>query len=188
MTANWGLHPTKSLDYVTVPADLRAFAWRSPDGSSHGSFRPNGKHYLYAGDAEYEPNAHAWKTKRPADAARLFVGFNVGDTARWTLDDLVAIVSRIRTEKHKARPDASFVAQRGVYTHKRSGKVIEEPGAQVIVIDVDGVGSAKFEKQMEDLAATIAKELQQEEVILELQRGGLHVSTAGVVAPRRRKR
>lgn len=160
-----------------IPADTRTIAWSAPDGHG-GSFRPNGK-LTTVGDAVHQ-NPAAWASKKPMLASRLFVGFSVGNKPRWKVDDLVRIVKLIRKRQGHA-PDASFLLQRGIYTSRKSGKTVTEDGAQVVLLNVDGATTKDFEAEMLTLAEEIAKRLKQEEVIVELQRGGVAFRTFGVV-------
>jgi hypothetical protein len=162
-----------------VPADMRRHMWRSPDGKHYGSFRPNGA-VRNCGCQHAQQNPAAWESDEAPLAARIFVGFNVGQKTVWDLDDLVAIVRRVR-EAQGHHPDASFLAQRGLYTSAVDGKVVEEPGAQVILLDLDSSTQKHFQGEMVSLAEVIATEFEQEAVILELQRGGLTLRTFGIV-------
>lgn len=160
-------------------ADSRFHHWEAPHG--YGCFRPSGqKHYLGNPDA-FEQNPRRWESEGDTYAARIFVGFNVGGEPRWDLDDLVALVRRER-EAQGHPPDASFVAQKGIYQSRRTGDVIEEDGAQVILIDMQGLSQKHFQSDMEKLAEAIAAELEQEEVVLEIQKNGISVGTYGIVA------
>jgi hypothetical protein len=111
--------------------------------------------------------------------ARLFVGFNVGEKPKYTMDDIVALVMR----KRVPIPDASFVSQRGIYTSQITGQVVQEEGAQVIIIlgaTVTRAVVAAFEDEMVALAETICHDMQQEMVIVELQRNGVVKQTIWV--------
>jgi hypothetical protein len=105
-------------------------------------------------------------------AARLFVGFNVGDTPTWDLDDLMAIAQDIRKQQGQ-RPDASYITTKGVFTHK-SGLMVEEDGAQVIVFAVDEAPK-QFVENMGVVAETVVNAFGQEEVFLEIQKNGIQV-------------
>jgi hypothetical protein len=161
-----------------IPADTRATSWAASGGRS-GSFRPNGK-LTTVGDAALAPNPTSWRAKSPMLAARLFVGFNVGSKPRWHVDDLIRIVKA--TRKKQGHPqDASFLLQKGVYTSRQSGKTVTENGSQVVLLNIDGVSLKAFEAEMLALAEGVAEKLKQEEVIVEIQKGGIAVRTFGVV-------
>jgi hypothetical protein len=158
----------------TVPADTRAHSWRSPRGR-RSSFRPNGKlHHVGP-----RLNPAAWST-RETWAARFFIGFNVGQETRWSLEHVVELVKRVRAAQGRS-PDASFIAQVGTYTHS-GGDVVTEPGAQVILINTDGLEPEAFESEMVAMAEQIAKTFEQESVILEIQKNGVSQVTMGVEA------
>jgi hypothetical protein len=160
---------------MRIDADIRTAHWVGP--KHHGSFRPNGK--LLVEGREAIANPHTWDAKGPIWAARLFVGFNVGNKPRWNVDDLMKVVRRVR-KKQKRKPDASFVAQKGIYTSSRTGKSVEEKGAQVIILNTEGGTMRAFEAEILELAEEIARALKQEEVVVEIQKGGLVKKTFGV--------
>jgi hypothetical protein len=140
------------------------------NGQVAGWFRPTGA---------MRPNRRTWAQHDPVQAARLFVGFNVGERPAWTVETLIGMVREIRQEQGFS-PAASFVAQKGMYVHQHSGELIEEDGAQVIILNVDDTPPAKCERAVEQLGVKLADELMQEEVILELQRGGVVYQTMGL--------
>ena len=157
---------------TVLPADTRPAYWSTSEG--WGMFQPNGRK-RWSG---YKPNKKTWES---ADtwSARLFVGFNVGQETVYEMDDLVDLVRRVR-ERQTDDPSSSFVYQKGIYKH-HSGEVVEEPGAQVILINL-GATPEQFEKQMVELAEAIADEMSQEEVVVELQRNGIVQRVFGVSA------
>ncbi len=158
-----------------IPADTRRALWKAPHGM--GSFEPIGKK-IYVEDAQ--PNMSSkWKSHKDINAARIFVGFNVGGEPRWKIDDLIAIVTGARKVKGRV-PDASYVAQKGVYTSKISGEEVTEEGAQLIIIDMHELSLDAWEEEMMDLAETICRTLKQEEVVLEIQVNGLIKNVQGV--------
>lgn len=164
-------------------ANIGPFSWGGPHP---GSFQPIGK-ITYVGDADKltgELSARranpAAKTRRVSAGVRIIVGFNVGGTPRWEMVDLVRIVRRVRT-KQVGQPDSTFVAQTGMYTHTgakaKRGKVVTESGGQVIIKNLPHLKTddQEFQEQMLELAETIARELEQEIVIVDYQERGLSV-------------
>jgi hypothetical protein len=98
------------------------------------------------------------------------------------MDDVVAIVRRVRDEQ-VGSPDSTFLYQRGLYTSKKhKGAVEDEEGTQIIVLNLPEFGAkhSEFRQQMLDLAEVLATELEQEEVIVEIQKGGISKETVGV--------
>lgn len=166
-----------------IPASLGTSHWSNEH--CHGCFRPRGTVLVVPVVDGATPNPASWRSAgKETLAARIFVGFNVGGKARWDVDDLVRVVRETREEEHQ-KPDASFVAQKGIYTHHQPGKrakVIEEDGAQVVIIRMPGESDAKFRRNMVALAETIAERMHQAEVVLELQRGGVVQQVMGVTA------
>jgi hypothetical protein len=113
-------------------------------------------------------------------AARLVVGFKVGHTPTYNIDDLVEIVTEFR--KAQGKPDASFISQKGVYQHRSSGEiVVEDSGQVIIIIDVWRTPLDEFVDEMTTLAEHVAETMQQESVILEIQRNGVTQQVFSVV-------
>jgi len=165
--------------YIALEANIGRFSWGHK--GDIGWFSPNGKLYPH-GEAPLVHNGKNWRATKPLYAARLIVGFNVGSKPRWKMDDVVRIVRRER-KKQVGDPAATFVLQRGIYSHTVNveGKrlVVDEQGAQIFIVNIPDFETTvrEFQRQMEDLAETLATDLRQEAVILEIQRGGLTVTT-----------
>lgn len=141
----------------SFPVNLGPFA------CSGGSFRPYGKR-ITGGSRKVNPKLEApW-------SARFVVGFNVGHEQVYDMDALVALV---RAELG-ARPAATFIAQRGLYTHHdpRVG-VVDEQGAQVVILDVEGLTEAVFVQKMRRLAKKLCRKMKQESILLEIQKAGV---------------
>lgn len=161
---------------VTVPADIRSNRrWKGI-----GEFEPVGEpKFAYRNNPYLTPNS--WSSNTPIWSARIFVGFNVGEHPRWKMADLIRLVKQVRREQ-KESVDSTFIYQRGVYTHE-DGTVVTEDGAQAIILNLDeGKGMKVFRDEMIELAETIRTQLEQETVILELQRGGVTKQTLGIDA------
>ena len=145
-------------------AVLRAYL--GPTYWSGGSFRP------YGPLIHFGVHSNPWQTSKVTWTARFFVGFNVGGQPKYTMDDLIALVSRSH-----APPDATYIAQHGVFTSPTTREVVQEEGAQVIIIlgsaGATPVRVSTFEKKMGELAETICRAMQQEVVIVEIQRNGV---------------
>jgi hypothetical protein len=156
---------------IILPTDTRAAVWSTPNGAR--AFHPHGRKRW---DGDYRPNKTVWES---ADtySARLFVGFNVGTETVYEMKDLVALVRQVR-EKQVGDPSSSFVYQHGIYKHY-SGDVVEEPGAQVVIINM-GATPERFVEQMVELAEQICAEMSQEEVVVEIQRNGVVQRVLGV--------
>ena len=156
--------------------DHRQHAWQHAKG--WGSFMPNGALQVH-GPKEVFENPRRWSAGKYTYAGRLIVGFKRQGKRPATLNQLVKIVRSVR-QRQVGNPSSSFLLQRGLYKHSGTGEVVDEPGAQVIVINTFGASKAEFEKQMVEVAETVAKELDQEKVILEIQRNGISQATYGI--------
>ena len=154
-----------------------AFAyWGEPSGAV-SSFRPLGRWQIIGGKTQLDrrSNPARWESDE-VYAARLFVGFNIGDTSAFDLEDLIGLV---RGELGEASA-ATFIAQKGLYTSNRTGETVEEDGAQVILFNLTGESPVDFRKRVIALAEKIARDFQQELVIAEFQKNGVVQTTVGV--------
>jgi hypothetical protein len=104
-------------------------------------------------------------------AARIFVGLNVGKEQGFTIEDLIEKVVRIRRAQGEV-PNASILAQRGIY-EDRQHEIVDEESAQIIIIDMSGANKRAFVDEMSDLAEKLCDEMKQESVILEIQKRGI---------------
>ena len=168
---------------VAIPLNPdRVAAWPG------GGFRPDGPLY-YVGELarmDFRSNPIARKSdgseeRYPAGAsARLFVGFNVQGVPRWSLDDLLPIVERVRVAQ-TGDPNSTFLFTRGLYRNKSGLIERGEQGAQVIIVDERSRTAAEFENEMVALAEAIAAGMDQEKVFVELLRAGNPQETVAVV-------
>ena len=154
-------------------ANPGTFYWKVPHKPRGGMFRPNGR-LTYHGMHINPDHGSSEKTR----AGRIIVGFNVGGEPKYGMEDLIRIVKRVRQEQ-VGNPSSTFIAQTGICQH-HSGDVVTEQGAQVIIIDTMSTKRKAFTRQMVELAETIARELEQEEVIVEIQKNGISEVTIGV--------
>ncbi len=161
------------------PFNPSTFTWNAPHPHPSGTFRPTGRLERYGDESWMRThNPRGWKSARTV-VGRLFVGFSVGEVPTYTLDNLIPIVERVRTAQ-TGNPSASFVAQRGIYQSRKTRQVVNEDGAQIFIINTDGVDDDVFADQMVELAETIAREFQQEEVIVEIQVNGISQYSMGI--------
>jgi hypothetical protein len=168
---------------VTIPAQMGLASWTTPTGGT-GQFRPNGPVVLVPATeaAPMNPNPYDVYGGVKTLAARMFVGLNVGGKPTWDVDDVVHAV-RAERGKQKVPADASFLLQRGIYTHtpKRGRKtVIEENSVQVVIVKMPSEPERTWRPHLIRLAERLAQRLKQASVILELQRGGLVTEVLGV--------
>jgi hypothetical protein len=164
---------------VAFRANPGVFTWRAPNGRG-GSFQPQGK-VVFVGDKElldFQKNPETWESADTL-SSRIIVGLNVGGDPRWKIEDVISVVRDIRERIHD-KPGATFIAQKGVYRHRESGEVVEEDGVQVIIIDLWATPEKAFRAEMVSLGEELAGQLQQEEVIVEIQKNGVTQTTIGV--------
>jgi hypothetical protein len=159
-------------------------ARRKPVDTSPVNFSHNGRVVArFRPTGALRPNLELWSSTEPIQAARLFVGFNVEDEPMWSLGRVMELVKDIRSDQGQ-RPDASFLYQRGYYTHElgesRGAVLVEEDGAQIIVLNTFETPPKTFEKQMKELADKLAYAMEQKEVIVEFQRGGRTYDTVSM--------
>jgi hypothetical protein len=107
-------------------------------------------------------------------AARIFVGLNVGEKPTYTINDVVKATKEIRLQQG-ALPDATFIAQKGLYTEPaaRGGHLITENSVQIIIFDTEGLSLDAFGEKVVQLARGLRERFDQDSVIVELQEGGV---------------
>lgn len=147
-------------------------------GNAHAiRFRPKGKVICHDDEATA---GEATRTRygKGGFSARIFVGLNVGEEGKYTVDDVVKAIVEIRKEQG-AGPDASILTQKGIYEDKKSRTIIED-SVQIIIIDLAGLDQEVFTEQMLDLAETMLDRFEQETVIVEIQKRGVVTDVYGV--------
>jgi len=156
-------------------------------GGRTRQFRPNGEILICMPDGQMV-GAEDRKRKNPVErysegglSARLFVGLSVGQTPRYTIKQVVDAVIEIR-KSQKQRPDATFLAQKGIYTEGDGAKLVEEDSVQIIIIDIFGTPEAAFVEQMTDMGEKLRARFEQKEVILEVQNRGVVQAVYGIHA------
>ena len=103
--------------------------------------------------------------------ARLFVGLNVGQKPMYKVDDVVTETRDFRLAR-KQPADASFIAQKGVYTD-RAGDLVTENSVQIIVFASPDTSLPDFREQMTELAKHLRRKFDQDSIIVELQDRGI---------------
>lgn len=103
--------------------------------------------------------------------ARLFVGLSVGQQPTYNINDIVTATRDFRL-KRKQPADASFIAQKGIYTDKRGAQVTEN-SVQIIIFASPGTTLPQLQEQMGELAKHLRRKFDQDQVIVELQERGV---------------
>lgn len=158
---------------MRIDAALGPTTIRSREGTVR--FVPRGSIY------EYGPRRNP-ATRREGPSllsARLFVGLNVGDEERWTVDDVADVVLAAR-RKQKRSASASFLLQRGIYqprTKRGYAPAVEEKSVQILIFNDDELSRREFGNEMIKLAEVMARKLRQEVIYLDIQRRGVVVDS-----------
>ncbi len=133
-----------------------------------GAFHPNGKTKTHGALARAKPGE---KIGSPC-SARIIVGLHAGNsTVGYKIKDVIEYVKGVLSS-----PDASFIAQRGIFTQlseSLKGTVVSERGVQIFLIDMDNRDGATFTADMQAFAEGVARAFQQEAVILDVQERGI---------------
>jgi hypothetical protein len=146
---------------VSTSAQIDRLVW---DGPYAGSFEPDGPIATQGRDRAPPP---------PVLAARFVLGFSAGTDHATALDELIEVARDVRARQAPNEPEPMIVAQGGAYRHREpSGTYRNEIGGQVVVIDTLRSPRVRFERQMIELAETIARWFGQGIVVLELQQDG----------------
>jgi len=103
--------------------------------------------------------------------ARLFVGLSVGQQPTYGLNDVVTATRDFRLAR-KQPADASFIAQKGIYTDKR-GEQVTENSVQIIIFASPGTTLSQLQEQMAALAKNLRRKFDQDQIIVELQERGV---------------
>ena len=161
----------------SLPVDLRKHSWASPDGRMTGRFNPQGK-IGFAYPQAIRKNPHYWASNDDMWSARVFVGFNVGNESKWTMEDLVGFVKPIR-ERQVGKPDMSIVYQKGIYTSERDGKSVVENSAQIVILNLPDFKTEhkEFEAQMIEMADILIDQMEQETIFINMQLNGISRKT-----------
>ncbi len=161
--------------YTRIDADPRTFYWGDPNGVA-GVFRGAGG-MRRVGDPHEPPKAD------PHFAARFFIGLQVAQGPQHTVEELIGVLAELRG-RHGRAADGNFFVEPGVLSrHPRGqplGRVVVE-GAQVIFVSHRANAEKRFGAEMVTWAEELAAALGQNEIVVEIQRNGLHVQTMGVV-------
>lgn len=98
-------------------------------------------------------------------------------------EEVVRIVRELRLQQsarpgtipeETGDPGSSFLLQRGLYRHERSGEIMDEEGVRVIILLVKSPETRdQFKENILHLGETLARELDQESVIVEFQDKGV---------------
>ncbi len=156
-----------------LPIDLRETHWPG------GAFFPRGPLRYF--DATRRNPPVEWESESPVLGAKIILALERDGKRTGTMSDVIRIVTTMRRAQGRD-PGATFVAQKGVYEHRETHKIVEEDGVQVGIIATVAVGYATFSNEMVRVAERLAKDLHQESVILEIQKDGYRARLMGIRA------
>lgn len=126
-------------------------------------------------------NPEDWRDTKARQFGRVIVGFNVGDTPTWTLDDLEREWHEFAATRKFPR-DCTIVPQRGAFT-MADGTVVQENGATLTVLNIrDRIDPAHFANTLMAFGEDLADAFKQESVIVQLGRGSRTYITYGMRA------
>jgi len=162
---------------AVIPAYTGEVVHKMKDGGVR-RFRPKGP--MYVAHDYYKPNPIEHFGSGGTRAARLFIGLNVGETPKWKPEDVMNRIYKIR-KKQKASGDMSVLTQLGIYEDSE-GRRIDEESVQVILLDLSD--DPNFVKNILDLADELRGELEQERIIVEIQKGGVVQDVYSATDPR----
>jgi len=135
-------------------------------------------------------------------AARFFVGLSVNDVKKYSMNDIVretraflrsyiaptvikmpnGKVKRFPAGK-KLKENSTFIAQRGVYAHKKPPhKIVEEKSVQIVIFNETGLAEEQFTQFVKDFGDHLRVRFRQEAVIAELQHKGISQFTMEITA------
>lgn len=159
---------------AVVPCNTGLFTYRYRD--RHGAFRPARGTLCPHGGNNRKVD---WESSDGTYAGLVLVGLESPSGRSYNIEDVVEIVKRVRVAQ-TGDPSASLISQRGLYKHKADGKIVEEDSVRIILLHLTDETRAEFKENIVKLAETLARELQQEEVIVELQNRGVTENVLGV--------
>lgn len=149
-----------------VPANLGRTVY-NVGGTLH-RFVPRGSFVRY-GSTKANPVEPLVGTKLLA--ARFIVGLNVRGKPKWKVDDVVPIVVRVRHAQGYGA-GATLLTQKGIFQASPDAPLDEENSVQIIVINYEGATEKRFKKDMHQLAEALRRELDQDTVLVEIQKSG----------------
>jgi len=102
-------------------------------------------------------------------SARFLVGFNVHGRPHWTEDDLIRFFIEVR-ERQGRSSGASFLTQRGIWQPLGGRREPDEQGAQIIILNEDGLDEETFVDEMAALGEELARLMDQDAIYLDIQK------------------
>lgn len=164
---------------MKLACNMDKIRYRSPDGRHSGRFNPSGP-IRWSGPI---PNALDHWTPE-LWSARVLLGFNVGDEPVWEMPDVTEWVKE-RRSRQGVDPDASFIYQKGIWTHgegPNKGKSVTENSTQIVFLDLDEAEKDPevFKNNILDLAQDMVRHFRQEKVFVDFQYNGLSKETVMV--------
>ncbi len=163
---------------MRYPCNTGFFSYRYNDGRNNrqGSFRPSAGSIREHGS---DNKRVGWASQEGTYSALILVGLESPSGRSYDVEDVVDIVKRVR-DRQTGDPSASLISQRGLYKHKEGGQVVEEDSVRIIILHLTDETKQAFREHIVELAETLARQLQQEEVIVEFQNRGVTDEVMGI--------
>lgn len=144
-----------------------------------GTFYPD-RGIAYSGDPtviHYNP-AHPYESD--TYSALLIVGLSGQAGEKFSLKRIIEWVKQYRIAQ-VGDPGSSFVLQKGVYRHRRTGQIIDESSVRIIILNLaENESEDEFRNNILAMAEALRSDFNQEEVILEYQRRGVTTEVFGI--------
>ena len=171
---------------MRLPFKNNPVRWK--DGGLHKAFFPKGAPSIVPLGKRVNPvKTDLTKEYGPTWTARFLVGLSVNGVETYSMDHLISLTRKYLRE-NGIKEDASFIAQKGVYTHEEgpeAGKVVQENSAQVVLIYLGTPALEEFvskEGFCVKLAEHICTLMKQETIIVQIQKNGVEEATWSVCA------
>lgn len=146
-----------------------------------GRFKPDGPMHVVHVRAERERARNA-REAAPEDelpfnserepwgttgfSARLFVGLKVGNTLKWSIDDVMKATYGYLKVPANLPGNSTFIAQKGYYNG------VQEDSVQIVLFDENSLSLDMWTTKMLTLGAFLRQRFEQVSVIVEIQQGG----------------
>lgn len=154
----------------------------------NGSFTPAPKYGIVGNkNALYETNPRTAYGKPLAGLIVMGLTDRANHAINHSLDEVVELVKNVRIQQTSESeapgdggdPGSTFILQRGLFRH-RTGEIIDEESVRIIILHLTDETSDEFREHLLKLAETMCEKFNQDELIVEFQKGGVTEDVVGV--------